>query len=342
MTYEDTQTGEKHWTHHPSLGWFAGRMSACGCKRVHTGVPCKVNELVDSSRYLNKYRVMFQDGEGAYVLAAADYVNREVEGKRKVREPARYFAKICSQERWKRTRKMLIETGLPARYELVGNELVHDDIAEARFRAKVDWRPGLACSTWVKGLDRDGYPRHYVGNKEVRAHRWYFANVILPDAQADFWETGDLGAFARAVGLADDLDLARMLVTEELPEDWDIDHTCGNRACMKHLRPMPKEINRSRTRNPRPEEVERHVELTRIARRLNWNTLGCCQPLCQGEVVGVIFKKSGGKKWLPICHDHYDVLMDRWDADEYVLIGREGVADEHDVVGFVPRARRER
>lgn len=309
FTYEDVLTGQVHRTH---------LRGGCACRRQHPGITCSVARLIESWKYLPKYRAMFAHGEGVYLLAAAAYVTKRLAGQ-EITEAQRYFATICAQDRWERTRGMLQWDGWTMRFQVTEACLVHDAVAEARFMDKISKGTGDgACSLWTACCDKDGYPRYFIGNKEVRAHRWLFANVILPQAQHELWATGDLGRFAARLGLGDDTDTARMLVLQGLPGDWDVDHTCGVRRCMRHLRPMPREINRSRARNPAPPEVQLQERMNRLAMRMDWSTAACNVSCCTAEVACVVLPESG--LIAPVCAMHRETITRK----DYPVMVRPG------------------
>src|SRR5262249_11607879 len=147
--------------------------------------------LIWNKKYRRKIRGMIQSDEGIYLLAAACITYaRTADGK--VANPSAYFAGMCSKYRWDSVKKQVIQKGLHERFE-VRSEGVFDDIAalERKFRAKVSWAEHLdACDLWTGGVDREGYGRHYISGKEVRAHRWWYQFRHGP-----------------------------------IPADWDVDHT---------------------------------------------------------------------------------------------------------------------
>jgi hypothetical protein len=294
ITYEDTTTGRRHYTHAPG---------GCSCRHQHDGIPCLIARLMDG-RLKAWYLSMIQRGECGFLLAVATLVTERAAAGI-IYDPRRYYARACGKSQQEQTRRLLRDNGYLSRFRVVADSVMHDDAAEARFRAKVEWHEGPACSVWKAGLDKDGYPRLHVGGHEVRAHRWYFANVILPEAQARFWHIGDLEAFAASIGLENDLEIARQLMMEGLPQDWDVDHRCANRACMSHLRALPKEINRARSRNPGQDEIHRQAMLSKLAARTDWDTAACHVPSCTMEVTALVMSDDCTQS-APVCAFHRD------------------------------------
>jgi HNH endonuclease len=294
--WADTATGEIHYTHHPS-----GAFQMCGCDTLHDGIPCLIDMLIWDKRYRRKYRAMIQHDEGVYLLAAAiNTLVRTAFGK--VANPSAYFASMCSKQRWDRTKKDLIQKGLHQRFEL-RSEKVFDDITaiERKFRAKVDWKDHPdACDLWTKAVDKDGYGRHYVGGKEVRAHRWWYQFIHGP-----------------------------------IPDDWDIDHTCGNRRCMKHLAAKPRDVNRGRTQNPGQGESQR-TRLINEAMKAKKEGRGCVAPMCGEDMAGFLIV---GDKLVQVCAEHsrgvtkyeFVPLEDRKPPAEQVITLGELIADGYAV-----------
>jgi hypothetical protein len=260
FTWTDTESGELHYTHHPS-----GIFEMCGCKKPHDGIPCLIDRLIWDKRYRRKFRQMIQRDEGTYLLAAAQLtVDRTAAWK--VAIPTAYFADICSKHRWDRTKRDIIRKGLHKRFELRDERMVHEIDVERKFRAKVDWQEHPdACDLWTKALDKDGYGRHYVNGKEVRAHRWWYQFNHGP-----------------------------------IPDDWDVDHTCGVRHCMKHLVAKPRDVNRGRTQNPGPRQSDR-TQLINKAVRDTSEARACRVPMCEGEVIGFLIVKG---TLVNICAEH--------------------------------------
>jgi hypothetical protein len=293
FTWVDTETGDKHYSYHPSGIW-----NECGCtatwtrarkgrksvrrKGDHYGIPCIIDRLIDNKAYRRKYRNLIQDGQGKYLLAAAEFVLDRL-AKKRIDDPERYFASICAKDIWEKwTKPNLRRRGLVARFELHSKELLPDITAEDRFRAKVDWQKHPeACSLWKGGTDRDGYPRFWIGGKEIRAHRWWWEFQHGP-----------------------------------IPAMMDIDHTCANRKCMKHLALKPHRVNRSRTENPGKAETQRTQLINELVRD-DKESRACYAAMCEGYVIG--FNLVNGKQ-VHVCAEHK--------STRYEFVGRTVPADK--------------
>lgn len=71
------------------------------------------------------------------------------------------------------------------------------------------------CLVWTGSVNHNGYPETSIYYKRVRIHKWYYETFI-----------------------------------GNIPEGYDIDHTCGNRRCLaqEHLEPVTRKENLRRAR----------------------------------------------------------------------------------------------
>lgn len=87
-----------------------------------------------------------------------------------------------------------------------------EDLAD-RFLAKVWFKPG--CWEWVGSRRTDGYGQIRVGSRLVKAHQVAYELFVGP-----------------------------------IPPGIEIDHTCRNHGCVRHLEAVPHQVNVARGTSP--------------------------------------------------------------------------------------------
>lgn len=110
---------------------------------------------------------------------------------------------------------------------------------EARFWASVDMLGPLPphrltlgwCWQWTRPLNANGYGSFSVGREKLGPHRWAYRNFIGP-----------------------------------IPDGYEVDHLCHNRACvnfLRHLQAVPKRHNQERKLTVAPEHGWASLSLVR-------------------------------------------------------------------------------
>lgn len=94
---------------------------------------------------------------------------------------------------------------------------------EQRFMAKVQKTPN-GCWHWTAAKDNKGYGRFAAGGRNNQAYAWAYRHFVGP-----------------------------------VPEGFELDHTCRNRACVNpaHLEPVPHKVNVLRGSAPSAQHAQK-------------------------------------------------------------------------------------